>query len=93
MVRCSKMQQMFVCCLCIILALVCAFSFLLPHIHACDSKQCAVCALLADREWLWFPSIVLITTVMCILYLCKTIAASKICDQNSLVRLKVKLSN
>ena len=93
MVRCSKMQQMFVCCLCIILALVCAFSFLLPHIHACDGKQCAVCALLADREWLWFPSIVLITTVMFILYSCKTIAASKICDQNSLVRLKVKLSN
>ena len=93
MVRCSKMQQIFVCCLCVILALVCAFSFLLPHIHACDGKQCAVCALLADREQLWFPSIVLITTVMFILYARETVADTKNCDQNSLVRLKVKLSN
>ena len=93
MVRCSKMQQIFVCCLCVILALVCAFSFLLPHIHACDGKQCAVCALLADREQLWLPSIVLITTVTVILYSCETVADAKICNQNSLVRLKVKLSN
>lgn len=93
MVRCSKMQQIFVCCLCVILALVCAFSFLLPHIHACDGKQCAVCALLADREQLWLPSIALIATVTVILYARETIAATKICNQNSLVRLKVKLSN
>ena len=93
MVRCSKMQQIFVCCLCVILALVCAFSFLLPHIHACDGKQCAVCALLADREQLWLPSIALIATVAVILYARETIAATKICNQNSLVRLKVKLSN
>ena len=93
MVRCSKMQQIFVCCLCVILALVCAFSFLLPHLHACDGKQCAVCALLADRERLWLPSIVLITTVTVIVYARETIAATKNCDQNSLVRLKVKLSN
>ena len=93
MVRCSKMQQIFVCCLCVILALACAFSFLLPHIHACDGKQCAVCALLADREQLWLSSIALITTVTVILYARETIAATKICNQNSLVRLKVKLSN
>ena len=93
MARYSKMQRMFVCCLCVILALVCAFSFLLPHIHACDGKQCAVCALLADREQLWLPSIALIATVTVILYARETIAATKICNQNSLVRLKVKLSN
>lgn len=93
MVRCSKRQQIFVCCLCVILALVCTFSFLLPHIHACDGKQCAVCALLADREQLWLPSIALIATVTVILYARETIAATKICNQNSLVRLKVKLSN
>ena len=93
MVRCSKMQQIFVCCLCVILALVCAFSFLLPHIHTCDGTQCAVCALLADREPLWLPSIALITTVTVILYARETVADTKNCDQNSLVRLKVKLSN
>ena len=93
MARYSKMQRMFVCWICVILALVCAFSFLLPHIHACEGKQCAVCALLADREQLWLPSIVLITTVTVIVYARETIAATKICNQNSLVRLKVKLSN
>jgi len=93
MARYSKMQRMFVCCLCVILALVCAVSFLLPHIHTCDGTQCAVCALLADREQLWFPSIILITTVTVIWYSYETVADAKICDQNSLVRLKVKLSN
>ena len=84
---------MFVCWICVILALVCAFSFLLPHIHTCDGTQCAVCALRADREQLWLPSIVLITAVTVIVYARETIAATKICNQNSLVRLKVKLSN
>ena len=93
MVRSSKMQQLFVCWICVILALVCAFSFLLPHIHTCDGTQCAVCALLADREPLWLPSIALITTVTVILYSCETVADAKIYNQNSLVRLKVKLSN
>lgn len=93
MARYSKMQRMFVCWICVILALVCAFSFLLPHIHTCDGMQCAVCALLADREPLWLPSIALITTVTVILHARETVADTKNCDQNSLVRLKVKLSN
>ena len=93
MARDFQKQQHCIRCLCVILALVCAFSFLLPHIHTCDGTQCAVCALLADREPLWLPSIALITTVTVILYARETVADTKNCDQNSLVRLKVKLSN
>ena len=93
MARDFQKQHHCIRCLCVILALVCAVSFLLPHIHACEGKQCAVCALLADREPLWLPSIALITTVTVILYARETVADTKNCDQNSLVRLKVKLSN
>ena len=93
MARDFQKQHHRIRCLCVILALVCAVSFLLPHIHACDGKQCAVCALLADREQLWLPSIVLITTVTVIVCARETVADTKNCDQNSLVRLKVKLSN
>lgn len=93
MARDFQKQHHCIRCLCVILALVCAVSFLLPHIHTCEGTQCAVCALLADREPLWLPSIALITTVTVILYARETVADTKNCDQNSLVRLKVKLSN
>ena len=93
MVRCSKMQQIFVCCLCVILALVCAFSFLLPHIHACEGKQCAVCALLSIREHLWFSILISTAIVTAAVHLLKLVIDCKSYSDDSLVELKVKLSN
>ena len=93
MVRCSKMQQIFVCCLCVILALVCAFSFLLPHIHACEGKQCAVCALLSIREHLWFSILISTAIVTVAVHLLKLVIDCKSYSDDSLVELKVKLSN
>ena len=93
MARCSKMQQIFVCCLCVILALVCVFSFLLPHIHACEGKQCAVCALLSIREHLWFSIFISIAIVTVAVHLLKLVIDCKSYSDDSLVELKVKLSN
>ena len=93
MARYSKMQRMFVCCLCVILALVCAVSFLLPHIHACEGKQCAVCALLSIREHLWFPTLISTAIVTAAVHLRKLVIDCKSYSDDSLVELKVKLSN
>lgn len=80
-------------CLCVFLALVCAFCLLLPHLHEHDSLQCPVCALLSIMEGLPAPALVLalfapILTVLILLWV-----ESHIWDCYSLVRLKVKLSN
>ena len=93
MARDFQKQQHCIRCLCVILALVCAFSFLLPHIHTCDGTQCAVCALLSIREHLWFPTLISTAIVTVAVHLLKLVIDCKSYSDDSLVELKVKLSN
>ena len=93
MARYSTMQRMFVCWICVILALVCAVSFLLLHIHACEGKHCAVCALLSIREHLWFSILISTAIVTAAVHLLKLVIDYKSYSDDSLVELKVKLSN
>ena len=93
MARDFQKQHDCIRCLCVILALVCAVSFLLPHIHACEGKQCAVCALLSIREHLWFPTLTSTAIVTAAVHLLKLVIDCKSCSDDSLVELKVKLSN
>ena len=80
-------------CLCVFLALVCAFCLLLPHLHQHDGLQCPVCALLSIMEGFSAPAVVLalfapILTVLILLWI-----EPYLWEGCSLVRLKVKLSN
>lgn len=88
----TKSRQL-IGCLCVFLALVCAFCLLLPHLHEHDGLQCPVCALLSIMEGLPTPAVVLalFAPILTILILLWIVPYSwKVC---SLVQLKVKLSN
>ena len=88
----TKSRQL-IGCLCVFLALVCAFCLLLPHLHEHNGLQCPVCALLSIMEGLSAPAVVLalfapFLTILIFLWIVPY--SQKV---SSLVRLKVKLSN
>lgn len=93
MTRLSKGQQVLLCLLCGILALVCAFCLLLPHHHQCEGVQCQICALLGAYEMLWLPTTTGIVVVCVVRLLIKPDREIDTFGAISLVRLKVKLSD
>ena len=91
----KKWQSMGQCrrWLCVFLAVICAFCFILPQLHAHDGVQCHVCAHLSELEGL---------AVVPVIWLCCLVALAQVVlgeAQNgfffgfSLVGLKVKLSD
>lgn len=92
MVRMTKDRRKFICRLCVVLALVCAFCLLLPHLHQCEGMECPVCALVSALK-LWIPvaaGVFLLSVT--VLYTCRECMAAGF-ESCSLVQLKVKLSD
>lgn len=93
MARSFNAQQCLIRCLCVVLALVCAFSLVIPHLHECEGVQCQVCELCSVYENLWFPA-ALVVTLLIIVPLHKDLKEKEdITADLSLVQLKVKLSD
>ena len=92
MAHMTKDRQQYICWLCVVLALVCAFSLLIPHLHECDGVQCSVCTLVSVLK-LWIPPATgLLLISITILNACRDCTPMG-CECCSLVQLKVKLSD
>lgn len=86
-------SRQLISCLCVFLALVCAFFLLLPHLHEHDGLQCPVCAILSIMEGLSAPAVVLALFMPILMVLILLWIKPYLWEGCSLVRLKVKLSN
>ena len=93
MTRISKHGQWFACCLCVILALACTLCVFMPHLHECDSTECAICELLSLFQEAVVPPAAAVALVCIAGSLCFHSSLYRGIILCSLVQLKVKLSD
>lgn len=92
MTRIGKEGRAFICCLCVVLAFVCAFCMLLPHLHECEGVECSVCALCSALKLLILTVAGVLLVTVTVLHTCRECKPVGF-ESCSLVQLKVKLSD
>lgn len=89
----TKRKGTAVRCLCVILALVCAFFLIVLRFHSCEQCDCLLCALQSSYEGLWQSDAVAATFLSVILLTAFRAFEPQSTDISTLVELKVKLSD